>query len=196
MRRACGTRTQRYRHALGTHSIHRFHRPCPIVAHAVEWGPRDSVIAWANDVMNGLPEREGILATHAYLNNDSRRYNHLDALHSQRFNPHHYSTPGGVNDGEELWQKLVRRHRFCMTLNGHVLGSGVGYLKSVTDHGNTCHQMLSNYQMREQGGEGYMRLLEFLPDGLTVNVFTYSPLYDKFLDEDGQNFSITLDPKA
>jgi hypothetical protein len=45
--------------------------------------------------------------------------------------------------------------------------------------------MLSNYQMREQGGEGYMRLLEFLPDGSTVNVFTYSPLYDKFLDEEG-----------
>jgi hypothetical protein len=162
---------------------------------ALEWGPRDDVIAWANDVMNGLPERAGILATHAYLNNDSLRYNHTDLLNPQRFNPHHYATPGGVNDGEELWQKLVRRHRFAMTLNGHVLGSGIGYLTSVTDRGNTCHQMLSNYQMREQGGEGYMRLLEFLPDGSTVNVFTYSPLYDKFLDEDGQNFTITLDPK-
>jgi hypothetical protein len=163
---------------------------------ALEWGPRDEVITWANEVMTRFPEREGILATHAYLNNDSRRYDHTDTIHSQRFNPHNYGTPGGVNDGEELWQKLVRHHRFTMTLNGHVLGSGMGYLTSVTDRGNTCHQMLSNFQMREQGGEGYMRLLEFLPDGLTVNVFTYSPLYDKFLDDEGQNFTITLDPKS
>jgi hypothetical protein len=163
---------------------------------ALEWGPRDEVITWANEVMDGFPEREGILATHAYLNHTSLRYDRTDKDNPQRFNPHHYSTPGGVNDGEELWEKLVRRHRFAMTLNGHVLGSGIGYLTSVTDRGNVCHQMLSNYQMREQGGEGYMRLLEFMPDGVTVNVFTYSPLYDKFLDEEGQNFTITLDPKA
>jgi 3',5'-cyclic AMP phosphodiesterase CpdA len=162
---------------------------------ALEWGPRDDVIAWANEVMDGFPERDGILATHAYLNNDSRRYDHTDKLHSQRFNPHDYGTPGGVNDGQELWEKLVRRHRFVMTLNGHVLGSGVGYLASVTDAGNTCHQMLSNYQMREQGGEGYLRLLEFMPDGVTVKVFTYSPLFDKFLDDERQNFTITLEPK-
>jgi hypothetical protein len=163
---------------------------------ALEWGPRDEVIAWANEVMTGLGEREGILATHAYLNHTSLRYDRADPINPQRFNPHHYKTPGGGNVGEELWQKLVRRHRFAMTLNGHVLGSGVGYLKSVTDRGNTCHQMLSNYQMREQSGEGYMRLLEFMPDGSTVNVFTYSPLFDKFLDEEGQNFTITLDPAA
>jgi hypothetical protein len=65
---------------------------------------------------------------------------------------------------------------------------------SVTDRGNTCHQMLSNFQMREQGGEGYLRLLEFMPDGDTINVFTYSPLYDRFLDDEGQNFTIILDP--
>ncbi|HEX6276437.1 MAG TPA: metallophosphoesterase [Polyangiaceae bacterium] len=160
---------------------------------ALEWGPRDEVIDWANEVMNGFPERDGILATHAYLNNDSLRYDHADTARRQRFNPHDYGTPGGVNDGEELWEKLVRRHRFAMTLNGHVLGSGVGYLASVTDRGNTCHQMLSNFQMREQGGEAYLRLLEFLPDGVTVNVFTYSPLFDRFLDEEGQNFTIALD---
>jgi 3',5'-cyclic AMP phosphodiesterase CpdA len=162
---------------------------------ALEWGPRDEVIEWANEVMSGFPERDGILATHAYLNNDSLRYDHADTTRRQRFNPHDYGTPGGVNDGEELWEKLVRRHRFVMTLNGHVLGSGVGYLASVTDRGTTCHQMLSNFQMREQGGEGYLRLLEFLPDGVTVNVFTYSPLFDQFLDEEGQNFTLTLDPK-
>ena len=160
---------------------------------ALEWGPRDEVIEWANQLMDEHPDREGILVTHAYLYNNNRRYDHTDTEHLQYFNPHDYATPG-VNDGEELWQKLVRHHRFIMTLNGHVLGDGVGYLASTTDVGNTCHQMLSNYQFRQLGGEAYMRLLEFMPDGETVRVFTYSPLYDAFLNEHEQNFTITLDP--
>jgi hypothetical protein len=80
-----------------------------------------------------------------------------------------------------------------MTLNGHVLGDGTGYLASVTDKGNTCHQMLSNYQFRQLGGEGYMRLLEFQDDGKTVKVYSYSALYDSFLPEADQNLTLTLD---
>jgi hypothetical protein len=161
---------------------------------ALEWAPRDEVVAWANEVMAEHPDREGILVTHAYLNNDDRRYDHTDTVHSQRYNPHEYATPGKLNDGEQLWQKLVRKHRFAMTLNGHVLGDGCGYLKSTTDTGTTCHQMLSNYQMRDQGGEGYMRLLEILPNGTTMRVHTYSPLWDRFLSESGHNFQVELDP--
>jgi hypothetical protein len=138
-------------------------------------------------------DRYGILITHAYMNNDDRRYDYTDTAHPQDFDPHFYGTPGGVNDGEELWQKLVRRHEFVLTLNGHVLGDGTGYLASVNDLGYTTHQILSNYQFRNLGGEGYMRLMEFLSDGRTVRIYTYSPLYDSFLVESDQNFTVTLD---
>ena len=90
-------------------------------------------------------------------------------------------------------QALVRRHRFAMTLNGHVLGDGTGYLASVDDHGRVVHQMLANYQMREVGGEGYLRLLELLPDGRTMHVRTYSPLLDRYLVDPDQQFTIELD---
>ncbi len=160
---------------------------------ALEWGPREAVVTWADGVMTRHPDRYGILITHAYLNNNDFRYDVTDTTRPQSFNPHHYGTAGGVNDGEELWQKLVRRHAFVMTLNGHVLGDGTGYLASVTDKGNTCHQMLSNYQVRPLGGEGYMRLLEFLADGRTIKVYTYSPLYDIFMTDADQNLTLTLD---
>jgi 3',5'-cyclic AMP phosphodiesterase CpdA len=161
---------------------------------ALEWGPRDVVVEWANGVMASHPRRYGILITHAYLNNNDRRYDHNDKVNPQAFNPWDYGTPGGVNDGEELWQKLVRKYAFVMVLNGHVLGDGTGYLASVTDKGNTCHQMLSNYQFRQPtGGDGYLRLLQFLEDGRTVNVHTYSPLFDRFLDTPDQDFSFMLD---
>lgn len=164
----------------------------PWIAVALEWGPRDAVVAWANEVMEAHPDRLGIFVTHAYLNNNDRRYDHTDTDHPQAFNPHEYDTPGGVNDGEELWDKLVRRHRFVLTLNGHVLGDGTGYLASTNDRGNVCHQMLANYQMRELGGEGYLRLLELLPDGRTLVVRTYSPLLDRYLLVADQNFSAAL----
>ncbi len=158
---------------------------------ALEWGPRDEVIGWANEVMDAHADRLGILVTHAYLNNDDRRYDHTLKGSSQPFNPHEYSTPGGVNDGQELWQKLVRHHDFVLTFNGHVLGDGTGYLLSETDTGARCHQLLANYQMRDLGGEGYLRLLEFRTDGQVI-VRSYSPLYDRFLGEPDQYFDFTL----
>jgi hypothetical protein len=163
------------------------------IAMVLEWGPRDEVVAWADDVMTAHPDHLGILITHAYLNNNDRRYDHTDLEHPQDFNPHEYDTPGMMNDGEQLWQKLVRRHRFVMTLNGHVLGDGSGYLASTTDLGNVCHQMLSNYQMRDLGGEGYLRILELLPDGRSLIVRSYSPLWDQYMVGSDQYLELELD---
>ncbi len=160
---------------------------------ALEWGPRDEVVAWADQVMQQHPDRLGIFITHAYLNNNNRRYDHTDIEHPQDFNPYEYKTPGGVNDGEQLWDKLVRRHHFVLTLNGHVLGDGTGYLASTSDRGSVVHQMLSNYQMRELGGEGYLRLLELLPDGRTLVVRSYSPLLDQYLMGADQQMTVVLD---
>ena len=150
-------------------------------------------LAWADQVMTDHPDHLGILITHAYLNNNDRRYDHTDTEYPQLYNPHDYRTPGGVNDGEEIWQKLVRRHPFVLTLNGHVLGDGTGYLASTNDRGQTVHQILANYQFRALGGEAYLRLLEFLPDGRTVQLKTYSPLYGSYLTGPDQQFTLEID---
>ena len=77
-----------------------------------------------------------------------------------------------------------------------MLGDGTGYLASVNDTGTTTHQILSNYQMRQLGGEGYLRLLEFLPDGRTVRVRTYSPVYEKFLLDPDQHLGTVVVAEA
>ena len=160
----------------------------------LEWAPRDSSVAWAGDIMRAHADRTGILVTHAYMNNNDLRYDHADSVNPQQYNPHHYKTPGGVNDGEQLWQKLVRKHNFAITLNGHVLGDGAGYLVSTSDTGKPVHQMLANYQMRDLGGEGYLRLLEFQPDGATIRVKTYTPVFDAWLTTPDQQFEFTIAP--
>jgi hypothetical protein len=123
---------------------------------------------------------------------DETRYNWETRGAEQNWNPHAYSTPGGVNDGEELWQKVVRRHPFAMTMNGHVLHDGTAVLTSKNDAGQPVHQMLMNYQTWPQGGEGYLRVLEFLPDGETVRVKAYSPLYDRYLLRPDHSFTLNL----
>ena len=79
---------------------------------------------------------------------------------------------------------------FC----GHVTKTGAARLTSTGVSGNNMHQILANYQMRAQGGEGYLRLVEFLPDGKTVQVKSYSPFLDKYLTDDAQQFTLELPP--
>jgi hypothetical protein len=164
---------------------------------ALEWGPRDQVVKWANQVLDKYPRRTAMLVTHAYLYNDDTRYDHVNRP-DQNWSPYGHPTaklPGGVNDGEDLWQKLVSPHRnMAFVFCGHVLGDGAGRLTSKGVHGNLVHQILANYQFRAQGGEGYLRLVEFLPDGKTVQVKTYSPYLDQYLTDDQQQFVLELPP--
>ncbi|MEX2243592.1 MAG: metallophosphoesterase [Fimbriimonadaceae bacterium] len=160
---------------------------------SLEWGPRDEVVAWANTVMAAHRDRTGILITHAYVYNDSTRYDWKTHGSKQSWNPYAYDTEGGVNDGEDLWQKLVRRHNFAFTINGHVLGDGTGYVASKNDLGFTTHQILANYQFRTLGGEAYLRVFEFLQDGKTVKIKAYSPLYGRHILKDDHTFTLTLD---
>ncbi|MCK4874110.1 MAG: metallophosphoesterase [Phycisphaerales bacterium] len=162
---------------------------------ALEWGPRDAVVAWADELLREHPDRDAILVTHAYLYDDDTRYDRANRP-DQHWSPYAYGTadlPAGTNDGEDLWRKLVSRHpRMRFTFNGHVLGDGQGRLSTPGEHGNVVHQMLVNYQMREQGGEGYLRLVEFLPDGEMVRFRTYSPHLDRYLTDSQNQFTLPL----
>lgn len=172
----------------------------------LEFGPRDVVVDWANEVMAKHADHHAILITHAYLYSDSTRYHWAAKGREQSWNPNGYGVATvptqavhGVNDGEAIWQKLVSRHRqFLFTFNGHVLNDGIGHLESRGAHGNTVHEMLVNYQCgvtpdRKKGGGGFLRLVEVQADGRTVNISDYSPYYDQWLSDADRKFTIVLD---
>jgi 3',5'-cyclic AMP phosphodiesterase CpdA len=167
------------------------------LAIALEWGPRDEVLKWADGVLRKYPKRSAMIVTHAYLYYDDTRYDHVNRP-DQSWSPHGYPTaklPGGVNDGQEMWDKLIASNpNVAFVFCGHVIGDGAGRLSSKGAHGNIVHQLLANYQMRPDGGEGYLRLVEFLPDGKTVQVKTYSPHLDRYLTDDQQQFTLELPP--
>ncbi|MFW5739710.1 MAG: metallophosphoesterase [Myxococcota bacterium] len=167
------------------------------IALVLEWGPRHDVVQWADRVLAAHADRIAVVVTHAYLFHGDTRFD--TEREDQPWNPHDYATaelPGGVYDGQELWDGLISRHgNVAMVLSGHVLGDGVGLLSSRGEQGHVVHQMLSNYQMLESGGQGYLRLLEILPDGETIQVKTYSPWLDDYKTEFDQQFRLRLDVK-
>ena len=69
-----------------------------------------------------------------------------------------------------------------MVLNGHVMGRHAAYRKDEADDGHNVHQMVFNAQglggsaEKSNGGDGWLRLLTFEPDGKTVTARTFSPL--------------------
>jgi len=139
---------------------------------SLEMGPRKEVIAWANQVLDRHKDRLAIILTHGYLYYGNERYNHLRG--GQRASPYNFYGDGA--DGEMLWNQLVRKHpNVMMVICGHLSSQYVGYRKDEADYGNIVHQMLVDYE-KMRGGYGFLRLLEFLPDGKTVQVRTYSPV--------------------
>lgn len=175
---------------------------------SLEWGPRRGVLAWADELC-GRPEFSShtkVLLTHAYTYHDDTRYDWEEKGRTQSHNPHVYAgTAADTNDGEELWDALVRRHGLMqLVFSGHVGGDQVGRLSTVNDAGLSCHQMLFNAQFLPNGGDGWIRLLEFLPDGHGIHVRTYSPWFDNDGNEDtaawrsgpDDDFMLEIEPAA
>lgn len=175
---------------------------------ALEFGPRDEVLAWANEVVGQHADHKVILVTHAYLFHDSQRDTWaLDEARGGRSNPKKYPIfqAGDMNDGQDIWDKLVSKHpNFLFTFNGHVCGSGVGHLASPGAGGGIVHQILANYQdnspkeagtvhpARGYGGGGFLRLVQFQPGGKMVQIKSYSPWYDEWLSEPEQQFTVSF----
>lgn len=163
----------------------------------LEFGPRADVVRWANEVAEKYAKREAILVTHAYLYFDDSRYDWAKHGKKQSWNPHNYAvakaTHDDVCDGEELWQRLVAKHdNFILTLNGHVLGDGLGRLVSPSPTGRAIPQLLVNFQMRPKGGDGWLRLLEFRADGPTVEVADYSPTRNQRNESPQNRFAVAV----
>lgn len=144
----------------------------------VEFAPRDATINWAKEVIakEQYKDHTVILLTHSYLNAENQ---HIEKEEYKLPNP---------NYGAAIWQKLVQpSQNIEMVLAGHIgiPDNEAGHLGFRTDKnagGRKVHQMAFNAQAlgggwHGNGGDGWLRILEFLPDGKTVKVKTFSPFF-------------------
>jgi Calcineurin-like phosphoesterase len=179
---------------------------------ALEFGPRDEVLAWAQQILAQYPTTPAIIVTHAYMWLNDQRYDNVKYPPSamvQFWGPHFYQLPGTTNDGEEMWQKLVSKaDNVRFVLSGHVpYPYSVSRLRSVRPSGSYVHEILANYQgclrlpdpnckdingQSPMGGWGYLRIMRFDPVNHRVKVQTYSPVRDHYLTDPGNEFELDL----
>lgn len=142
---------------------------------ALEYHPRDEVLDWANRIVAEHPGHRAIVLTHAYLKGNKTRTTNKLKLKG--------------NNGEQMWQKFVRKHKnMFMVLCGHFSGEAV--LTSTGDHGNPVHQILSDYQGMNNGGESWLRYMVFQSEANKIEIYTYNPALDKFKDGPSSRFDL------
>ena len=154
---------------------------------SLEMWPRDNVVTWAKGIAEQpqYADSTAVLLTHAYLNSGD---GYWDA------GPEAYEMDGG-NDGQQLWTKLIDvAGNFEMTFSGHVGGDGVGHRVNQSNAGDDVHQLLLNSQFEANGGNGWMRVLEFLDDGETVKLRTYSPHFGLQRTNAANSFEFAISP--
>ena len=113
--------------------------------------------------------------THSYLKQRSAEYTK---------NTNYKITP--QTSGKDFWDKFVSvSPNVVLVVCGHTGKPGdfedaVAYRVDKNTAGKNVHQMMFNVQIsgggwEGNGGDGWLRILEFMPDGKTVKVKTYSP---------------------
>ena len=153
---------------------------------ALEYYPRTNALQWAQKVVSDNPDKEVIITTHAYLNDDGTRL-----VKGGHKGPPKGLTSDNYNDAEEMWTKLVKRYKnIILVVSGHIC-QGISIMarrSDLGDNGNRVHQLLSDYQWFTDGGSGYMRIMKFRPSKGTIEVSTYSPYLKAFMTDATNQF--------
>lgn len=148
---------------------------------SLPFAPPDSSLAWARELA-ARPQfaRHFVtLLTHSYLNGKAER---------PKTENYALNREGG-NAGAGIWEKLVRcSPNIRLVVSGHFaapdswLGS-TAFAMDRNDAGHSVAQMMFDTQAmgggwEGNGGDGWIRLLEFSSDLKTVKARTFSPLFD------------------
>lgn len=162
---------------------------------SLEFAPRDEILDWAGKIIKKHKKYNVIISTHAYLYSDDNR---ISDKYNHKWTPSKYglykASNGNANDGEQIWDKLVKKHKnIFMVVCGHVLNDGTGLLITKGDKGNTVYQMLSNYQSgvigSKLGGSGFLRIIDIDETQKEISIKSYSPFLNEFKTDFDQQFS-------
>ncbi|MDS0294274.1 metallophosphoesterase [Halogeometricum luteum] len=163
---------------------------------ALEWEiPGDiddasTALGWAQSVLEQYPDRPTIVSTHSYLRDSPQRR----TLQVQEEN-------GIGTEGQTVWEELISPNsQVFMVLCGHWhRGDGEADQVSSNDDGEDVYELLSNFQDRDNGGYGLLRQIRFQPGGGSgddpdrIQVQTYSPSEDEYLEDGDSEFGFDLD---
>jgi hypothetical protein len=138
-----------------------------------QYHPSDAILAWANTTIAAHPDRRVIVVTHDYLDTDGTR----------------------TTEGNHIWNKFVSHHadQIFLVLCGHMHGEA---RRQDTVNGHVVYQVLADYQNRTNGGDGWLRILEFHPAEDEIYVKTFTPYHDSYETDANSQFTLHYDMSA
>jgi hypothetical protein len=134
--------------------------------------PEQEVLAWADSILKTHSHRRAIVSNHSILSKTV---------------PHTFSS-----EGQEIYDALKGNPNLFLMLCGHCSDIQEGRRADTYD-GRTVYSLLSDYQDRSQGGNGWLRIVRFRPDYNEIKVYTYSPTLDQYETDDNSQFVLAYD---
>jgi hypothetical protein len=139
----------------------------------LEFCPGKETMAWGNRVLAENRGRKAIVVTHGYINEKTERSVHV------------------CGDTQYIWDGLVvPNNNVFLVLCGHIHGVA---RRSDSVGARRVHQVLADFQDEPNGGNGWLRLMEFSPGEGKIYVKTYSPYLGTFKTDQRNQFTLDTD---
>jgi hypothetical protein len=133
--------------------------------------PDDAILQWADNLLKTYSHRRAIVVSHYLMDEEAI------------FSP----------QGQAAYDTLKDNPNLFLMLGGHLTGERH---RQDVFAGRTVHTLLSNYQNLANGGNGWLRLLEFSPAHNQIRVKTFSPVLNQFETDSDSQFSFSYDQQG
>ncbi|MDB6080171.1 MAG: phosphohydrolase [Akkermansiaceae bacterium] len=125
---------------------------------------------WADSILKAYPTRRAIVVSHHMVNTG---------------NPATFSPMG-----KALYDRLKNNPNLFIMHGGHIHGEG---RRTDVWNGRPVTSILADYQGRNRGGDGWMRLMEFSPKNNQIHVKTYSPVLGQWETDADSDYLLDVD---
>jgi hypothetical protein len=156
----------------------------------------DRELSWAQGVLDRNRDKACIVTTHRWLQDAEDYTGGVPVVPSGRYPGIWYTIEGvhaqGGIQGEDAWRWFFRQNPSIFMINcGHFHEE---YRQVSTNFaGLPVHEVLADYQDDPNGGNGWLRIMEFDVAADAIYVESYSPTLDEYRYEDESMFTLNVD---
>jgi hypothetical protein len=134
----------------------------------LDYNPNANKINWADTLLQTYSDRRAIVISHYILN----------------------SNGSFSSIGQTIYDSLRDNSNLFLMLCGHVPGEA---RRTDLLYENVISALLADYQNYPNGGNGFLRIMEFCPATDEIKVTTYSPYLDQYETDEDTQFTLPYD---
>jgi hypothetical protein len=135
----------------------------------LQYSPTMTILDWADRLLKTYPERRGIVVSHYILKVDNS---------------------WGL---QNIYTSLKDNPNLFLMLCGHMHSSSDSEARRIEtgDNGNKIYILEADYQDRANGGNGWLRILQFSPKNDRISVKTYSSYLHSYETDSDSQFALS-----